>query len=89
MIALREEDRKIPQRRHWEAFKRDSQGKKFMEPEEFVAEWAVGQAELARIAGCSVATVRAWFTKGRSHRPAKPYHKAQLAYYHQLWESLN
>jgi hypothetical protein len=88
MIALDQDDRKVPSRRHWELFKVDSQSRVLMEPEEFIAIWEIDHAGLAKLTGCSLATVRGWFTNGRSHRDPKPWHKAQLAYWHQRWNSL-
>jgi hypothetical protein len=87
MIALQEENRKVPHRRHWEAFQQASQLS--MDPEEFIAYWDVDYADLARLVGCSVTTVKGWFCEtGRSHREPKPWHRSQLARWHQVWQSI-
>lgn len=88
MIALDPDDRKVPSRRHWEAFKSDCQSRVLMEPEEFLAHWEIDHAGIAKLLGVSIPTVRGWFCVSRSHRSPQIWHKAQLAYWHQKWSSL-
>jgi hypothetical protein len=77
---------RIPQARHWREVHRVSCF--FMEPSEFLAHWSVGYDGLAKVAGCSVDTVKHWFCDGKSHRQPRPEHKFRMALIHRHWLSL-
>jgi hypothetical protein len=50
-----------------------------MSPQAFYAKYNVSHATLAKIAGCSVATVDRWFSRGKHRRSAMPIHQRRLA----------
>jgi hypothetical protein len=89
MATVIDRDGRItPTRRHWDAVKQDFQDTNLMEPEQFLAIWDIDHEALAKLVGCSITTVRGWFSTGRSHRNPQTWHKIQLAYWNHRWSCI-
>ena len=58
-----------------------------MEPRDFIKDFPVTYAEMARICCCSEDTVKQWFSKGTAHREPREHHKVILAYTYHAWKT--
>ena len=76
---------RIPGRRHWKALEKIKIPE--LEPDEFLKNWNVTYAEVAKICNCSESTVSSWFISKGKHKPSKAY-KIKLAIVHQIWNKL-